>query len=99
MVDKSKDMYNLFSSDKIKLGDEVEEKITKYRGIVTGIAYYATGCVQALIVPRATSKPNEECWIDVKRLALLKDKVFSVSDDQMEKADAGPQNNPPNRYP
>ncbi len=86
----------------VNLGDEVEDSITGFRGIVTGIARYITGCVQVLIVPRKgcePAKPGDECWIDEKRLLLIYSKLYFVPDTVRERADAGPQNTPPARHP
>lgn len=55
---------------KLTLGCQVTDKITGFKGTVTGLVFYLTGCNQALVAPRVTepSKLPEGQWIDVGRL-------------------------------
>ena len=54
----------------VTLGCEVTDKITGFKGTVTGIVHYLTGCDQALVAPRAedSSKIPESAWLDLNRL-------------------------------
>ena len=61
---------------KIKLGKEVQDIITGFRGIATGKAQYITGCDQYLVQPQSESlagsdKISESHWIDEGRLFLV----------------------------
>ena len=52
-------------------GKEAEDKITGFKGIISGYAHYITGCGQYLINPKVDEKGNEVDgkWIDEGRLA------------------------------
>ena len=60
-------------------GDEVREKITGFKGIITGTCFYLTGCNQYLI----TAKPKDEIseatalWYDEGRLELVSKDVHN----------------------
>ena len=55
----------------IEIGCIVEDVITGFRGTVTGIVDYITGCRQALVAPRSEDgKWVESTWIDEARLKL-----------------------------
>lgn len=60
-----------------KNGDEVKEKVTGFKGVITGTAFYLTGCNQYLV----TAKPKDEfsepvaLWYDEGRLEFLENKV------------------------
>lgn len=62
----------------IKLGVTAIDRITGFRGVVTGIVEYISGCNQALVVPRV--KPDgtagEAGWYDLQRLDI--DGSFAV---------------------
>lgn len=56
-------------------GDQVKEKVTGFKGVVTGTVFYLTGCNQYLVTPK--SKNNKEAsgvWYDEGRLELVKRK-------------------------
>ena len=52
------------------LGCEVTDRITGFKGTVTGLVKYISGCDQALVAPRLedSSKLPESTWIDLNRL-------------------------------
>lgn len=53
------------------LGRTVTDKLTSFKGIVSGYIYYMTGCNQCLVVPRAKDdKLGEASWFDVQRLEV-----------------------------
>lgn len=53
-----------------ELGDPVEDRLTGFRGVITGLVYYMTGCNQALVVPRVQpdGRMPEGAWLDLQRL-------------------------------
>lgn len=62
---------------KFEFGDEVEDKVTGFRGTLTGYARYLTGCDQCLVNPKTTdtSKYPDGTWLDENRLVLIKSGV------------------------
>lgn len=55
----------------LRLGQQVEEVITGFKGTITGFVTYLTGCNQALVVPHGLTtegKPREAHWYDITRL-------------------------------
>ena len=67
--------------DKVKLGDKVKDKLTKFTGIVTGRAEYLFGCVQLLVNPGVVKdgEPVAATWVDENRMVLVKSKAVDVS--------------------
>jgi len=67
---------------KFSNGDEVAEKVTGFKGTITGTAFYLTGCNTYLV----TAKPKDEfseptaLWYDEGRLELINKKVFTSED-------------------
>ena len=56
----------------IKLGHQIEDKITGFQGAVIGIVEYLTGCKQLLIQPRVKDGAwVESHWIDVDRADVI----------------------------
>lgn len=58
------------------LGLSVEDKVTKFKGIVTSVTFDLYGCIQGLVVPVITDdKPKgDPLWFDVNRLKIT-DKI------------------------
>lgn len=58
-------------------GDEVIEKITGFKGIITGSVFYLTGCNQYLITSKWSDKGKEPIalWYDEGRLDFIENKV------------------------
>lgn len=54
----------------MELGITVIDRITGFKGIVTGIVYYISGCNQALVVPKVKADGGLEAgrWFDLQRL-------------------------------
>ena len=54
----------------LKLGMQVEDKITGFKGTLTAKAEYITGCTQYLVSPRVDKdgKHVDGRWIDDERL-------------------------------
>ncbi len=55
-------------------GDAVREKITGFSGIITGTAFYLTGCTQYLITAESKNEitPAKASWYDEGRVELVK---------------------------
>ena len=55
------------------LGLEVQDKVTKFIGIVTSISYDLYGCIQAIVSPPVDKdgKDQDGRWYDVSRLKIL----------------------------
>jgi len=53
-------------------GDHVQDVISKFKGRVTGISVYDTGCMHVCVEPekceKDSGKPAACCWVDVGRL-------------------------------
>lgn len=57
--------------ERIMLGLTVEDRISGFRGVVTGYVEYLTGCNQALVQQRARDgEYKEPLWFDVQRLVV-----------------------------
>lgn len=54
------------------LGLPVEDKITKFKGVVTSVAYDVYGCVQVVVAPPVGKDgvPKDSHWFDWKRLRV-----------------------------
>lgn len=51
------------------LGREATDKITQFKGVVTGHCQYLTGCDQYLLIPLSVdNSKNEGHWFDDSRL-------------------------------
>ena len=69
-------------------GDEVVEKITGFKGVITGTCFYLTGCNQYLITAKCERQDKEPIalWYDEGRLDLIENK-FTEKD--VKSADNG----------
>lgn len=63
-------------------GDEVVEKITGFKGVITGTCFYLTGCNQYLITAKAEKEGKEPIalWYDEGRIELVNKEVFEADD-------------------
>lgn len=76
---------------KIELGQMVEDVVTGFKGRVTGMTIWMSGCDQAIVQPlldKSGKKPDTE-WFDVNRLKILKDKRLIISQYILEKKQKG----------
>lgn len=65
---------------KPKIGDLVQDSITKFKGAVTGITEYITGCRQFLVQPPLKKGDFVEArWIDEDRLKVLKSNHLTLA--------------------
>jgi len=73
----------------IELGNKVEDKVSGFTGVVTGIVDYITGCRQALVAPRLDKdgKRVDSEWFDVQRLEV---RVSGDALNLIERAPATP---------
>lgn len=71
---------------KFSNGDEVAEKITGFKGTITGTCFYITGCNQYLITAKCEKEGKEPIalWYDEGRLELLKTENFKKDEVQVE---------------
>ena len=57
---------------KFRNGDEVIEKITGFRGVITGTCFYLTGCNQYLLTAKSQDgKEPVALWYDEGRLEFV----------------------------
>ena len=64
----------------IELGKTYKDKISGFKGVVTGYVSYISGCNQALIVPPVSKDGAkvESHWFDEQRLRPLKTKRITL---------------------
>jgi len=62
---------------KIKLGKQAEDKLTGFKGTITGYAEYLTGCSQYCLLPKTedSTKYPEAQWFDEGRIIEIKGKI------------------------
>jgi hypothetical protein len=58
------------------LGLPVEDKVTKFKGVVTSVSFDVYGCVQCIVQPAVSkdNKPSDSHWFDWKRLTVTSKK-------------------------
>ena len=58
---------------KIKLGEQVKDKLTGFKGTTVARAEYLYGCVWVCVVPKdlVEGKPLEDTWFDEQRLKVI----------------------------
>lgn len=59
----------------MKLGDEVKDELTGYKGILVGITEWLYGCKRAGVVKQTLNKDGkaeETVWFDFDQLKLVK---------------------------
>ena len=58
----------------VKLGDEVKDTITDFKGTVNGRAEYLSGCVRVEVVSRKLNSEGNRifAWIDENHLKMVK---------------------------
>lgn len=73
---------------KFKNGDEVIEKITGFKGTITGTCFYLTGCSQYLITAKCEKEGKEPValWYDEGRLEYLQ---TAVTEEDVKGIDNG----------
>lgn len=81
----------------IQLGVEAKDKITGFRGIITGRAQYLYGCDQYVIVPPidAAMKLGEAQWFDEGRIEIIG--IGINAEDVSVEVPGGPQRDAPKK--
>lgn len=83
MLWKNKDEKN---KAEIKIGIIAEDKITGFKGTITGKAEYLCGCDQYLLTPKSEENEyKDSMWIDEGRLIPLAEEGINPEDVQVEK--------------
>jgi hypothetical protein len=74
---------------KVKLGDKVQDRITGYKGICTGILTYLNGCRRIGIQSKEVDKglPVDAYWVDEVTGDVIKKQV-----DKTEQEETGGSN-------
>jgi hypothetical protein len=64
----------------VLLGQSVVDKLTGFKGLVTGRCEYLTGCHQVLVQPRVNAENEfvEPRWFDEDRAELLDGRIVSL---------------------
>lgn len=55
------------------LGLKAEDKVTKFKGVITCLSYDLYGCIQVVVTPEAdpkTGKTENGLWFDITRIKL-----------------------------
>lgn len=67
----------------IKLGEQVKDKLTGFKGTAIARAEYLYGCVWVCVVPKELhdSKPVEDTWFDEERLTSVVKKNVKEEED------------------
>lgn len=83
------------------LGLEVEDKVTKFRGIVTCVSFELYGCIQYAVHPPVDrdGKIPEGRWMDFNRAVVLNPNPVMVRPEfvkspQQETRETGPEEKP-----
>jgi len=78
------------------LGLKVRDKVTRFEGIITSVAFDLYGCVQGLITPlsKEGQAQEESCWMDMQRLEILNNKPVMPLPDFKEESIHGPEKKP-----
>jgi hypothetical protein len=59
------------------LGLKVEDKVTKFKGVVISVSFDLFGCIQVLVEPGLDEKGNfgnDRVWLDINRLKIINKK-------------------------
>lgn len=88
--------------EEIELGDRVQDRISKQKGIIIGVTEWLYGCVRVTIQPEEVKdgKPVEGFSIDLPQCELLKkgvvtpqEKLDEVPKEKKAKGPGGPRSN------
>ena len=77
------------------LGLPVEDKITKFKGVVTSVSFDVYGCVQCIVQPAVgkDNKPADSYWFDWKRLRIT-DKKHALKPMPFDDMEVGKERGP-----
>lgn len=61
------------TTESVRMGVEVKDRVTGLRGIITGKTEYINGCIQWLVKPPVDKdgKLVDGCWIDTIQLEVV----------------------------
>lgn len=78
-----------------KLGDQVKDSISGFKGIVVGRAEFLYGCVQLSIAPQETKDGRvlDTVWLDEDRVVVTEENALAVPATAAERA-GGPSMSP-----
>jgi len=73
----------------VKLGDEVKDLVSGFKGIAFGITTFLNGCARIAIQPKVgkDGKMPEDKWIDEPQLVVTKKQKVVI--DRPKKAETG----------
>lgn len=77
------------SKTRVKLGDEVRDRVTGFRGVVTSVTLFLNGCTRCGVQPPVgkDGKIPDNCGFDEPQLEILKvGKVASENSTLLEDA-------------
>ncbi len=74
----------------IPLGSTVKDRITGFKGVVTGYVTYISGCNQCLVAPpvQKDGKISESHWLDEQRLEVVGKAVTTLDNSAARGFDA-----------
>lgn len=81
----------------VRIGDIVEDRISKFTGVTTGRTEYLNGCRQFLVRPQGLDgdgKQKEGVWIDEQNLSVIQAQMFTDPFEQRTPATAGGPDRP-----
>lgn len=80
------------------LGYQATDTISGFKGTITGIASYLTGCTQYLIEAKVgEDKDTKSCWFDDSRIDVSMVTIALPSESYGSVLPGGPQPNAPHR--
>jgi len=67
----------------VKMGWTVKDTITGFKGVLTGIATYLSGCSQGLVVPPLSDdgKMVDSHWFDIQRLVRVGEDIVELDNE------------------
>jgi len=73
------------------LGFKAKDKITGFKGMITGHVRYITGCDQVILTPNVDNagKYIDSKWYDVNRIEIISTDQLIIAKDPKEKVGAG----------
>lgn len=81
-----------------QIGMEGKDTVTGFKGTITGVVTYLTGCDQFVITPKYNKKNGQENsrWFDVNRVVVNEKKgKIVIVDKNADAKDRGPGETPP----
>lgn len=65
---------------KFEVGVQAKDKLTGYKGLITGRCDYITGCNQYLLQPKGKNNAEypKSTWFDENRIEVLKSKKIKL---------------------